>query len=419
MAWQDRVRDAAYTPPSGIRMAFQFEDVSRETDKRGALYQFPGVDGGYVQPNGHGPRRYPLRCFFSGTSHDLAATEFELALLEDGTGYLEHPFYGAFDAVPFGTISRRDDLKTAANQTVIEVVFMTTIGALYPSGNTNPRSELLAALDAYDAAAGQEFEDRLDTSTAAARAITTARTRDLVRLVADALGGLSNAVTAADQRFRTAQQAINYGIDLLVGQPLQLCQQVLNLVRAPARARIGIELRLAGYKSLAQRIFAGTSLATVTSATLPSFRLKLTNGYATADLFAQMALAGSVESAYETSFVSKPQAISAAADTLDQLDALVAWRDGATRQLGVTDPGKAQQALAHAAARAAGYLITSSFALVTERRIVLDRPRTIVDLAAELFGSVDDRLDALIATNDLSGSEILELPRGASIAYYT
>jgi len=296
---------------------------------------------------------------------------------------------------------------------------MTTIGALYPSGASNPRSELLASLDAYDAAAAEEFEDKLDTKTAAARAVTTARTRDLVRLVADSIGFLSNTVTAADERFRSAQQALNYGIDLLVGQPLQLCQQVLNLVRAPARARIGIELRLAGYKSLAQRIFAGTSVSTITSATLPNLRLKLTNGYATSDLFAQMALAGSIESAYQTTFTSKPAALNAAAEALEQLDTLVAWRDNATRLLGVTDPGKAQQALAHAAARAAGYLITSSFGLQTERRVVLDRPRTIVDLAAELFGSVDDRLDELITTNDLGGSEILELPRGASIAYYT
>jgi prophage DNA circulation protein len=419
MAWQDRVREAAYTPPSGDRYTFKYEDVSREVDLRNALFQFPDVDGGYVQPNGFGPHRYPLRCFFSGPTHDLEATRFELALCEQGVGRLEHPFYGAFDAIPMGTITRRDDLKSAANQTVIEVVFFKTLTELYPSGASNALSELLASLEVFDLGISTEFDDTLDTKTAAARAITTARTRDLVRLVADGLGALSNAVTAVDTQFRAAQQAINYGIDLLVGQPLQLAQQVINLVRAPARALVGVELRLAGYRSLAQRIFEGTPLAAITSSTLANQRLKLVNGFRTSDLFAQVALSASVQSIYETKFTSKPAALNAASDTLDQFDALATWRDGATRQLALTDPGEAQQALRHAVARASNYLITASFALATERRIVLDRPRTIIDLAAELFGSVDDRLDELIATNDLSGSEILELPRGATIAYYT
>ena len=52
------------------------------------------------------------------------------------------------------------------------------------------------------------------------------------------------------------------------------------------------------------------------------------------------------------------------------------------------------------------------------RRVVLDRNRTIIDLAAELYGSVDDQLDFLINSNNLTGSEILELPRGREIVYY-
>ena len=40
------------------------------------------------------------------------------------------------------------------------------------------------------------------------------------------------------------------------------------------------------------------------------------------------------------------------------------------------------------------------------------------DLDAELYGSVDDRLDFLIESNGLTGSEILELPRGRAIVYY-
>jgi hypothetical protein len=64
MAWQDRLREAAYNAPSGQRLVFLYEDVGREVDKKTAAFDFPGVNGTYVQDNGSTSRRYPLRVFF-------------------------------------------------------------------------------------------------------------------------------------------------------------------------------------------------------------------------------------------------------------------------------------------------------------------------------------------------------------------
>jgi len=84
----------------------------------------------------------------------------------------------------------------------------------------------------------------------------------------------------------------------------------------------------------------------------------------------------------------------------------------------VIDTGAGYQALQSAAALVSGYLVETSFSLATERNIVMTEPRTIIDLAAEIYGAVDERLDFLINTNSLTGSEILELPRGRVIRYY-
>src|SRR6185369_4076910 len=108
-------------------MRFGYDDLSSEVDKRTAAFEFPGVDGAYIQDNGHGERRYPLRCLFSGPECDTEASAVESLLLERGTGRLDHPLYGRVDVVPFGTITRRDDLVSAANQAVVEVVFWSTL----------------------------------------------------------------------------------------------------------------------------------------------------------------------------------------------------------------------------------------------------------------------------------------------------
>src|SRR5690606_5345953 len=130
----------------GTRIRFEFEDVSRNFEKRGTVFTFPGIDGAYVQQKGYSERHYPLRCIFSGKDCDLFATAFEAALLEDGIGRLEHPMYGTIpDVVPFGGVTRRDDLKSEANQAIVDVTFFTTLGAVYPSSATDAQSEIEAA----------------------------------------------------------------------------------------------------------------------------------------------------------------------------------------------------------------------------------------------------------------------------------
>jgi hypothetical protein len=117
-------------------------------------------------------------------------------------------------------------------------------------------------------------------------------------------------------------------------------------------------------------------------------------------------------------FTAKPQALEAAEALLAQADALTAWQDERYGDLEQIDTGEGYQLLQETVALAVGFLVEISFSLVPERVLVLDRPRSIIDLCAELYGSVDDRLDFLISTNRLSGSDILELPRGRRIVYY-
>lgn len=415
MSWEERLRQAAYTSPSGARLTFDYEDVSRETDKRGTVFQFPRVDGGYVQQSGFGPRRYPLRCFFWGPEHDRIATTFELALLERGVGKLEHPMYGAFDVVPFGTIARRDDLKSAANQTVIEVSFFTTLRTVYPNNKPNPDNEIAGAVAGFNGRAAQQFAASTNLSTAIARTHERSTVKQLVKTISAMLSAIAATTEDVNRAFQDDVTAINYGVDVLVGQPLQLALQISNLIQGPAKAAAALAARLEGYRDFARRIMGS---APGTSALGMGRTVQVVNDFLTSDLTVMTAVSASALSVTTAAFRTRAEAIGAADEILRQFDAAVGWRDGRFGALEEIDTGESYAALLDAVSLVAGFAIEQSFALATERRIVLDRPRTIVDLAAELYGSVDDRLDFLIDTNDLSGSEILEIPRGRSISYY-
>lgn len=418
MSWIDRLAEAAYTGPKGTRQTFLYEDVSKEIDKRAAVFQFPGVDGSYLQDNGQSERRFPLRCIFTGADCDKEAEAFEGLLLERGQGKLEHPLYGKKDVVPYGTITRRDDLVQGANQSVIEVTFWSTLGAVYPSSGFSAKGELLQSLSRSSAKVSSAFSKAAKLQTEARRASAKLSVREALRNVQASMGKIAAVTDSVDREFRQLQSEINFGLDVLIGTPLLLAQQVMNLCTAPARALAGIRSRLDAYANLLDRMVKSSSSSPADVSVIPALRVRRQNEFQIADLFAQAAVQGSVTSVTENTFTSKPEAIAAAEQVVAQADALTLWSDQRNDDQAQIDPGEAYQAMQETVALAVGFLVEISFSLVPERAIVLDRPRNIVELAAELYGSIDDRLDFLIDTNKLTGSAIIELPRGRRVLYY-
>lgn len=410
MVWTERLREAAYTSPSGARFVWIYEDVSRQVDKHTGGFDPAGGAGTFVQDLGRSGYRYPLRVIFSGPDHDLEADAFMAALLERGPGVLEHPRYGRVDAVPFGTITQRDDLKNAANQSVIDVTFWETSGTAYPSDQQDPQAAIVDALDAFNAAGADEFALAVDLDSAAKEATFSARFRSVLDSARSGLQSIADATDEVRARYDAIADSIDQGLDVLVGQPLNLAFQVYQLVQAPAASASLIADKLSAYRDLAASLISGDGAVVSPGGG---------NSYRSSDLYASGAVSASVSSVLFTEFQTKVGALTAAEEVLDQFTALAAWREANLEALGEVDPGAAYQALQEAVALTAGYLVQVSFSLAQERRVVLDRARTIVDLCAELYQSVEDeRLNFLINTNNLTGSEILELQEGATVVYY-
>ena len=385
--------------------------MSREFDKKGAAFDFPDANGTFIQGMGNTGRRYPLRMFFWGTDYDQEAAAFEAALSESGTFKLEHPIYGTINTVPLGSISRRDDLKTAANQAVIEVTFFETIDLLYPAAQGDPASEVLASVDEFNVSASAQFEQSVNTETASLRASLKNNYADALNTTKSGLQDIANTQDDVRKQFDAINDSINNGIDTLIADPLTLAFQTTILIQAPARAITNIKARLSSYGDLARSIIAtGTATAGINA--------KNSNTFHSNDVYASSYITGSVVSAVNNQFVTRIEAIEAAENILDKMDEVTVWRDDNFNSLNEIDTGEAYQKLQEAVALCAGFLVQISFSLKQERVIVLDRPRTIIDLAAEIYGAIDDQLDFLINTNNLSGSEILELKRGREIKYY-
>lgn len=474
--WRTRLREAAYTSPKGTRKTFAYEDVSRKYELRTTAFGFPGVDGEYIQQNGFGSRQYPLRCIFGGPNCDIDALAFEDLLLQPGVGKLQHPIYGTFDVVPFGEVTRRDDLKTAANQAIVEVSFWTTLRDIYPKALTDPENEISAALDRFGAAAADQFSNLTDLSKTVQKAAAKGTIRDFLKSVGDVFDQLSDVVWSVRDTMQDIEDTINIGIDNLIGKPLLLAQQIKDLLAAPARAIDGIVSRIKGYADFADEIFGSSAanpsdlLDAIAAGVSGKYGLttrvqKVANDFHIADLFVSQAVAGAVLSTLQSTtneiaadpaaasasgrsvtatgtseaadpratrtFMTKSDAVAAAESLLTLFDSYVTWRDGGFAALASiektglyqADQGAATAELRNAVALAAGHLVEVSFSLAPEKALVLGRARTPIDLAGELYGHVDPRegfnpVLFLIETNALVGDEILEIPQGRKIKHY-
>ncbi len=416
MAWQDRIRQAAYTSSSGVYTAFDYEDVSKTIDKKTASFTFPDADGTYVQDLGHTGRRYPLRVIFWGDDHDEDAERFEGALLERGIGVLTHPLYGTLDVIPFGAISFRSDLKTAANQTIIDITFWETIGLVYPTSQVDPASAVVKSVDEYNAAAAETLDATADIDSAVEQATFKAQYNALLGSVKSGLDAIASVQENVEKTFNAINDSINNGIDTLISQPLTLAFQTVQLIQAPARAITAITARLEAYKNLGSQI-----IDNVKAISIPGLDSANSNEYHTKDMYASTYITGAILSTVNNQFTTKSDALLAADSITQQMDNLQQWRDDNLVSLSQIDTGEAYQKLQEAVALTIGFLVEISFTLKQERRIILQSPHTVIDLIAELYPVntiIDDEIDFFINSNMLNGDEILELPRGRELVYY-
>lgn len=415
MAWTDRLRAAAYTSPSGVRTEFDYENVEQSVAKKTSNFEFPDADGTYIQDLGHAGRRYPLRIFISGTDYDLQANSFLEALLERGTGKLEHPNYGTVNVVPFGEIKRRDDLKTAANQAIFDVVFWDTIGLVYPTAQTDPISNITGSIVEYRTIVGGYLKSALTLTRFIQRFSFQKVFSNIFKLGRSSFTPLVSLSEAILRAFNASGDSIEFSLPVLVEQADVLAEQTVNFLRIPSRLEAATPVE---YQEVYEVLITAITSATNAVADISEGQ-NAVNEFYTRDFFTGAYLVSAAEALISVRYETKTQAVLAAEELLNLLDAVVDWRDSNFNSLEIIDSGETYQKVLEVVSLAAGYLVDQSFDLKQERSVVLDRNRTIVDLVAELYGDIDQSLDFFINSNKLTGSEILEIPRGRQVVYYS
>lgn len=411
MAWQDRIQTAAYTSPSGTRFEFDFENVSVEVDKKTTVFTFPEKDGAFIQDLGRAGRRFPFVVFFSGEDYDQEADSFLLALEEKGAGKLEHPLYGDRVVVPTGTITRRDDLVTGANQAAFSISFSETIEEVtFPISSISSETVINNAAEAFQEETAEQFAEsiQIDNATEGVSLQNTAIAS--VTAIDQPLNGLARLQADIGAAYDTVKVSYEENVKNVVNDAAGVIRQGVALTRIPSQVLTSISNEINSYTDLITGLTAEVKSVDGTNNPANTFLYSLS--------LAGAALTALCESSIISIIATRLEAVNASEVILDLLDTINTWSDNNQTSLGIIDTGESYSALTEIVSQAAKYLVNISFDLPQERREVLQNDRNIIEFLASVGLSVETDLDFFIQVNDLTADEIEILPKGFEAVYY-
>jgi prophage DNA circulation protein len=435
MAWDERIKEAVYTSPSGKEAVFLFEELERTTPLKTGVFTFPDRDGAHVQHQGAGGKSHPFVCIFDGPDCMDNADAFEAMLIERGVAEFQHPAYGTLKVVPTGDIKRKDGLVSELNQSTVQITFTETIvDETSPALDAVTADSIDATYEEFSDAAAEDFAADFSADTVPEQLQAQGVLMNQTDMMGENLSGMAQAEPGKWAQFLTTMKELKNDVrgvfnkaEQSVQKRLTVARQTLNLMKAPSRTIVAVSEKIKGYTSLVKQIEGQFKndpfgIKNIKNAYV-STRLVLTgavasvaSGSALSTAEAASAAAGGISTG--TGAMSREDAIEAAFQISALLDTVKEFSDSKVEQdVFIDSDGSAYIKLQEIVQASARLIMDAAFSLPMRRTIVTDRDRQVIELCCELYGS-EDYLDRFIRENNLSIDEIELIPMGTEAAYY-
>ena len=421
MAWEDRLKNAEITTPDGRLYPFLYEDVSRDAKNKTSPYTFSDKKGAFVKNFGVGIVRFPLRMFFNGPNYDLVAKKFDVSTGLPGNCELNHPMYGVITVV-IESVRRQDNLQSAGNQAIFEVLMVETIVQDVPLSDGESRSSIFDRIADFVEDAGEVLDEAIyNVTNSDVFNFAKERWNNFLGAYRKTFDTITNKTDELRERFDTTLLGIQGNIDLLLNKPQELASAVSNAFRIPADSP-----ELAQTKNRAYYGLIGDLQNAVLGTTVDSKNQRLEQQTQIVGLLVGVCESNLLASEDGQSFVTRTDAINAAVELLDAYRDAQEFLDNEQVSSEAADLEERfivsdlnTQNLIDILKSTAGNLINLSFSLKQERIIELQKDRAFVDLCHELYGDTNpETLDFFEKTNAFADQEFILIPKGKEVRYY-
>ena len=418
MSWVDRLLVASYISPSGITFNFQYENVSAEFDKKTTTFIFPNVDGALIQDMGAGESRYPLQVIFSGENYDLESRRFWNATQEIGTGTLIHPVYGIKKVVVTGTVKRRDDLVSAANQAIFDITFSENNIAITSdnifSKIAEATNKIKSYVDRYCQYASFNFVKTF--ATLAAGELTAIRD-SATQMFSDIMNQLSYTIGINDDYdslLKLLDDSIVDTINDLGNKPANAINLLLSCLLISSQIpNYDVRNKMSIFDAL-----INTKLKTKYQQKVSERERSINkNNFLLDKNYLYASVVSMCNSLAYNDLTSREEAIEINEKITNAFKESQNWIEENGREIEYSDEESDYNQVYEIYTQTKNYLITYAFNLSSINREILDEDRNILEFLSEKYGNLD-KIDDFIALNNLTCDEIEMMKRGREVLYY-
>lgn len=440
MTYVDRLQTASYESPNGDEFTFSYDTVTREANHRIGSFEFSGVNGTLHQDKGTSGEIYPLVMYFHGQNYDVIADRFLEATKQTGAGFLNHPRWGR-RRIQILTVSQAENLSQRGGQAVFNVSFQETLEREFPKTGKTTQQTITTLSDNFRTNAINNFVDQVDATTLQDG---LALEQDMIVSANLVRNFLSSVASSDPDIFAEFTENINDIINnasIYVDAPIEYANRIVNAVLIVADVPGRITSKLQGYKATVDTLIAKVPTGA---------SIKIKNAFLIDEIVTTSSVVGAstgINSAFDnTSKISRndkgratitvPNADDGFQTRGEVLSAVVYIQDNANDVINYLDSGQVlfqdntlsesyiQTVQSYVPSwQVASAVIKSgldlSFSLPIKRVKTIEKSRTILDLCSEFYKNVDDStLDYFILTNNLTGDDIILVPKGTEAVYY-
>jgi hypothetical protein len=438
--WKARLQPTIkFTSPAGNEFEAKWIGGPRTMEKKLGIFVYPRVIGNVVQDLDVNSTLYSLTIYFDGKNNDTEAQRFFLAAKERGQWKVEHPVQGPLQ-LQLISITENNEPVRNGGITEINTEWIEPIDPAKLLTAAELQGLIDGLSDDLDASAIEQFVDAVNDASETLQAGINQAVQGVQNVSDFIFSPLTSIVDSVDNTFNTIQNGITDTLNATVLQAVSLGGQIQQLIQTPLLVTNDIQSRNETYLNFTEEIIGdlpttgganNKNLSIVNELALMSTTTSMakisSGGIAAATAGAPVAT-GIQNVTTVTPIVSRAQAVDLASqisdffdDVTNSLDNVQALYDTAPIENQYFSQSKSYSKAALLMAYTQKLLLLSTFDLKVEKRFILDRNRSPIEIALSEYGGPgdnDQNIDLFNLSNNLKGKDIVLLPAGREVVVY-
>lgn len=419
MSWKDRLQESInLTSPNGNVFNAAWRGDDRTLNKKLGVFTYPLVDGSDVQDLGSNAITYPLTFYFFGPDNDKEATRFFESCKEFGTWEILHPTKGKLNLI-LNSVTEKIQPIDSGNITEFNSSWIEPLNENAVKSSAQLASETQSQGQNVGEESAGQYDEALSLNTASESISNEQMIENMVLEVDKYLENIylqNDDIGAAIQSIKTgiidslAQESFN---------AISTAGQIQQLIQLPGLAITDIETRVNAYIGFIESI-----LDFQPSGNRPEDK----NTAVVMELATASGLTALCESIISGELKTRSEAIGFI-DMLNEIFNQVVTSLDEIQELFISNSidtqyfsnSQSYSELLKLIGITSLYLLRSALDLKIEKRFILDRKKTPLQITIEEYGELgenDINLDFFNSTNNLYGNEMRLLNAGREIVVY-